>query len=192
MSDFNGQVAIVTGAASGLGLAIAKKLHAEGAAVALLDLNDAALQTAAKEVGSNAVAFAVDLTKQEQVESVVRQIAERFGRVDVLVNSAGVTGATNIKSHEVDTCQPAFRFRCEFHGVVFYLARRVAVHAETKLRSHPAHRLGSRKRRQRGHAGLLSIEGCCDRNDQGAGQGIRRDWNYGKRAGAGSDSDPDG
>jgi len=79
MSNFNGQVAIVTGAASGLGLAIAKKLHAEGAAVALLDLNDAALQTAAKEVGSNAVSFAIDLTKQEQVESVVRQIAERFG-----------------------------------------------------------------------------------------------------------------
>ena len=94
MSNFNGQVAIVTGAASGLGLAIAKKLHAEGAAVALLDLNDAALQTAAKEVGSNAVSFAIDLTKQEQVESVVRQIAERFGRIDVLVNSAGVTGAT--------------------------------------------------------------------------------------------------
>jgi 3-oxoacyl-[acyl-carrier protein] reductase len=119
MSDFNGQVAIVTGAASGLGLAIAKKLHAEGAAVALLDLNDAALQTAAKEVGSNAVAFAVDLTKQEQVESVVRQIAERFGRVDVLVNSAGVTGATNIKSHEVDPANLRFVFDVNFMALFF-------------------------------------------------------------------------
>ena len=119
MSNFNGQVAIVTGAASGLGLAIAKKLHAEGAAVALLDLNDAALQTAAKEVGSNAVSFAIDLTKQEQVEGVVRQIAERFGRIDVLVNSAGVTGATNIKSHEVDPANLRFVFDVNFMALFF-------------------------------------------------------------------------
>ena len=119
MTNFNGQVAIVTGAASGLGLAIAKKLHAEGAAVALLDLNDAALQTAAKEVGSNAVSFAIDLTKQEQVESVVRQIAERFGRIDVLVNSAGVTGATNIKSHEVDPANLRFVFDVNFMALFF-------------------------------------------------------------------------
>src|SRR3954469_19945260 len=77
-TKFSGQVAIVTGAASGLGLAIAKKLHAEGGHVALLDLNDAALQTAANEVGNNAAAFAIDLTKQDQVENVVGQIAERF------------------------------------------------------------------------------------------------------------------
>ena len=119
MTNFNGQVAIVTGAASGLGLAIAKKLHAEGAAVALLDLNDAALQTAAKEVGPNAVGFAIDLTKQEQVESVVRQIAERFGRIDVLVNSAGVTGATNIKSHEVDPANLRFVFDVNFMALFF-------------------------------------------------------------------------
>jgi NAD(P)-dependent dehydrogenase (short-subunit alcohol dehydrogenase family) len=119
MTNFNGQVAIVTGAASGLGLAIAKKLHAEGAAVALLDLNDAALQTSAKEVGSNAVGFAIDLTKQEQVESIVRQIAERFGRIDVLVNSAGVTGATNIKSHEVDPANLRFVFDVNFMALFF-------------------------------------------------------------------------
>jgi NAD(P)-dependent dehydrogenase (short-subunit alcohol dehydrogenase family) len=119
MNQFNGQVAIVTGAASGLGLAIAEKLHAEGATVALLDLNDAALQTAAQEVGSNAVPFAIDLTKQEQVESVVRQIAERFGRIDVLVNSAGVTGATNIKSHEVDPANLRFVFDVNFMALFF-------------------------------------------------------------------------
>jgi len=119
MTNFDGQVAIVTGAASGLGLAIAKKLHAEGAAVALLDLNDDALQTAAKEVGSNAAAFAIDLTKQEQVESVVSQIADRFGRIDVLVNSAGVTGATNIKSHEVDPANLRFVFDVNFMALFF-------------------------------------------------------------------------
>jgi len=120
----NEQVAIVTGAASGLGLAIAKKLHADGAHVALLDLNADALQTAAKEVGENALTFAIDLTKQDQVESVVSQVAERFGRIDILVNSAGVTGATNIKSHEVETANLRFVFDVNFMAS-FFTARAV-------------------------------------------------------------------
>jgi len=120
----NEQVAIVTGAASGLGLAIAKKLHADGAHVALLDLNADALQTAAKEVGENALKFGIDLTKQDQVESVVSQVAERFGRIDILVNSAGVTGATNIKSHEVETANLRFVFDVNFMAS-FFTARAV-------------------------------------------------------------------
>jgi NAD(P)-dependent dehydrogenase (short-subunit alcohol dehydrogenase family) len=119
MPIFNEQVAIVTGAASGLGLAISKKLHADGAHVALLDLNEAALQTAAKEVGPNAFAFPIDLTNQEQVETTVNQIGGRFGRVDVLVNSAGVTGATNIKSHEVDPANVRFVFEVNFMASFF-------------------------------------------------------------------------
>jgi 3-oxoacyl-[acyl-carrier protein] reductase len=124
MSTFDEQVAIVTGAASGLGLSIAKKLHSEGARVALLDLNEAALQTAASEVGPNAVAFPVDLTKQDQVDNAVRQIAEKFGRIDILVNSAGVTGATNIKSHEVDPNNLRFVFDVNFMAS-FFTARAV-------------------------------------------------------------------
>ena len=115
----NEQVAIVTGAASGLGLAIAKKLHSEGAKVALLDLNAAALEKAVEEVGLNAAAFPVDLTKQEQVEAVVNQISERTGRIDILVNSAGVTGATNIKSHEVDPANVRFVFDVNFMASFF-------------------------------------------------------------------------
>src|SRR6478736_2655797 len=99
MNDFSGQVAIVTGAASGLGLAIAKKLHDEAARVALLDLNTGATESAARDIGPNALPFTVDLTRQDQVENVVGQIAEWFERIDILVNSAGVTGITNIKSH---------------------------------------------------------------------------------------------
>lgn len=119
MNSFNEQVAIVTGAASGLGLAIAKKLHSEGAKVALLDLNDAALQKAASDVGSNAMSYKLDLTKQDQVESVVNEIVERFGRIDVLVNSAGVTGVTNIKSHEVDPENLRFVFDVNFMALFF-------------------------------------------------------------------------
>lgn len=114
MNGFSEQVAIVTGAASGLGLAIATKLHAEGAQVVALDLNEASLP----------VSFAVDLTKEDQVANVVNQVAERFGRIDILVNSAGVTGATNIKSHEVDTQNLRFVFDVNFMAS-FFTARAV-------------------------------------------------------------------
>lgn len=117
MSTFKDQVAIVTGAASGLGLAIATKLRAEGAKVALLDLNQS-------EPGPDAISFAIDLTKQDQVTNVVNQIAERFGRIDILVNSAGVTGATNIKSHEVDVDNLRFVFEVNFMAS-FFTARAV-------------------------------------------------------------------
>jgi len=114
MNGFSEQVAIVTGAASGLGLAIAKKLHAEGAEVVALDLNEASLP----------ISFAVDLTKEDQVANVVNQIAEKFGRIDILVNSAGVTGATNIKSHEVETDNLRFVFDVNFMAS-FFTARAV-------------------------------------------------------------------
>lgn len=119
MSTFDDQVAIVTGAASGLGLAIATKLGAEGAQVALLDLNEERLEAAAAQVGPRAVSFAIDLTKEEQVASVVNQIAERFGRIDILINSAGVTGATNIRSHEVETDNLRFVFEVNFMASFF-------------------------------------------------------------------------
>ena len=109
MNGFSGQVAIVTGAASGLGLAIATKLHAEGAQVVALDLNEASLP----------VSFAIDLTKEDEVANVVNQIAERFGRIDILINSAGVTGATNIKSHEVDVDNLRFVFEVNFMASFF-------------------------------------------------------------------------
>jgi 2-dehydro-3-deoxy-L-rhamnonate dehydrogenase (NAD+) len=120
--EFKEQLAIVTGAASGLGLAIAKKLRAEDAHVAMLDLNKEALEAAADQIG--AIAFAVDLTNEAQVNNVVSQIAERFGRIDILVNSAGVTGATNIKSHEVDTSNLRFVFDVNFMAS-FFTARAV-------------------------------------------------------------------
>lgn len=96
-TQFNEQVAVVTGAASGLGLAIARRLRDQGAQVALLDLNQS------PDIGDKSVAYTVDLTNEAKVANVVDQIGERFGRIDVLVNSAGITGQTNIKSHEVVT-----------------------------------------------------------------------------------------
>ena len=96
-TQFTGQVAVVTGAASGLGLAIAKKLHDGGARVALLDLNPAT------KIGDRASTYTVDLTNETDVANVINQIAETFGSIDILVNSAGITGQTNLKTHEVTT-----------------------------------------------------------------------------------------
>src|ERR1043166_3874751 len=127
MNDFSEQVAIVTGAASGLGLAIARKLHDEGAIIALLDLNKEAVGKAAEEIGSSAVPFTLDLTQPDQVENVVGQIIERHSRIDILVNSAGVTGKTNIKSHEVDPADLRFVFDVNFMAS-YFTARAVLPH----------------------------------------------------------------
>lgn len=116
---FEGQVAVVTGAASGLGLAIATKLHADGAQVAMLDLNEAALNEVASELGAGSMVFTLDLTNETQVTNVVNQVGERYGRIDILVNSAGVTGATNIKTHEVETANLRFVFDVNFMASFF-------------------------------------------------------------------------
>jgi 3-oxoacyl-[acyl-carrier protein] reductase len=118
MTDqFEGQVAVVTGAASGLGLAIARKLQSLGAQVALLDLNETALATITRELSARA--FPLDLADENAVRSTINRIGEQYGEIDILVNSAGVTGATNIKSHEVDTANLRFVFEVNFMASFF-------------------------------------------------------------------------
>jgi 2-dehydro-3-deoxy-L-rhamnonate dehydrogenase (NAD+) len=124
---FDGQVAVITGAASGLGLAIARRLAAEGAKVALVDLGEDGLHAAAKEVGGNAFAFRCDVTDEAQVSACIDRIASQFGRIDILVNSAGVTGKTNIKSHEVDFKNFKFVFEVNVNGC-FLTSRAVLPH----------------------------------------------------------------
>jgi NAD(P)-dependent dehydrogenase (short-subunit alcohol dehydrogenase family) len=120
MTDqFKGQVAVVTGAASGLGLAIARRLHGQGADLALLDLNEAALSQAARDLGDKASAFPVDLTNEAEVDNVINQIGETFGRIDILVNSAGITGQTNIKTDEVKTQDLRLVFEVNFMASFF-------------------------------------------------------------------------
>ena len=86
------KTALVTGAARGIGLAIASRFAADGARVALLDLDGAAADAAAKEVGGGAIALAADVTKAAEVESAVSRVVQEWGRLDILVNNAGITG----------------------------------------------------------------------------------------------------
>ncbi|CAG4989873.1 2-dehydro-3-deoxy-L-rhamnonate dehydrogenase (NAD(+)) [Dyadobacter sp. CECT 9275] len=103
MTDFQGQVAIITGAASGLGLAIAKKLLNEGAKVGLLDYNETALKNEFDHFPDQSESIVLDITRQDLVESAIEQILKRFGRIDILVNCAGITGITNTHSHLVSS-----------------------------------------------------------------------------------------
>ncbi len=99
---FAGQTAIVTGGASGLGLAITRRLQSQGAYVIVFDLETPRLAELTREFGASGRCVAIDVTNEATVKSTVDAIASERGRIDILVNSAGMTGRTNLKSHEVD------------------------------------------------------------------------------------------
>jgi 2-dehydro-3-deoxy-L-rhamnonate dehydrogenase (NAD+) len=96
MSESRGSLApktaLVTGAARGIGFAIAARLVSEGARVAVLDLDAAAAASAAEKIGGGALALIADVTKGAEVAAAVRRVMEAWGRLDILVNNAGITG----------------------------------------------------------------------------------------------------
>lgn len=83
-------MAIVTGASRGIGEAIARRFAAEGARVALADLDAPAAERVAAEIGGSAAGLAVDVGDPESVRGLLAGVRDRFGRLDVLVNNAGV------------------------------------------------------------------------------------------------------
>lgn len=85
-----GKAALVTGGASGIGLATARRFAAEGARVALTDVNEEAGAEAARELGAAAFFLRHDVTSESGWEALMRECAARLGGVDVLLNSAGI------------------------------------------------------------------------------------------------------
>jgi 3-hydroxybutyrate dehydrogenase len=93
MKKLSGKVAVVTGAASGIGKAIAQTLAAEGATIAIADLQAEAAQATAKEIagaGGQAMGVAMDVTSEEQVDKGIDAVAARYGSIDILVSNAGI------------------------------------------------------------------------------------------------------
>ena len=89
-----GKVSFITGAAQGIGLATALKFAKEGAIVIVCDVKQAAVDNAVKQcqaIGAEARGFVVDVTQRDMVDATVKTVIDTYGRIDVLVNNAGIT-----------------------------------------------------------------------------------------------------
>ena len=94
--DVNGKVALVTGAERGIGFATAQELHARGASVVLVDLDEAATQAAAERIGGDRVlGLGGDVTDRAAMQTAVDAAVERFGGLDVVVANAGIAPSLN-------------------------------------------------------------------------------------------------
>ena len=91
---FQGRTAVVTGGASGLGLEVAKRIVAEGGKVCLWDLNSESLAQGLSETGAAHI-IALDVSDPKAVEAAAADAQAALGKIDILVNSAGITGATH-------------------------------------------------------------------------------------------------
>ena len=85
-----GTVAVITGGGRGFGKAFGAALAAEGAAVALLDVDGGAAEEAAREIGGSAVPYAADVTDEERIGAIFAELAARHGGIDILINNAGL------------------------------------------------------------------------------------------------------
>ena len=108
MKDMAGKVAIVTGGASGMGQIIARRLAAQGARVAIFDVNDQGLQATAAEA-ANITAFRCDISSLEEVESRVAEVTAALGPIDLLVHAAALMPSHKLTEHSHEGMERLFR-----------------------------------------------------------------------------------
>ncbi|HEY4138899.1 MAG TPA: SDR family NAD(P)-dependent oxidoreductase [Casimicrobiaceae bacterium] len=119
--DFANRTAVVTGGAAGIGLAVAKRLAASGARVALWDRDAGALDAVKSAVGNDAITFALDVADAAMVDRVASETTDALGGIDVLVCSAGITGPNKVTwEYPVDDWRKVFDVNV--HGL-FYCNR---------------------------------------------------------------------
>ena len=118
--EIPGQVAVVTGAAHGIGLATAKLLAEAGGSVALLDVDFDKASAEVARIGSKAVAWKCDETSEIEVDTVFAEVVKRFGRIDILVNNAG----TGVRKPAVELSMEEWRRVIDLNlGAVFNCSR---------------------------------------------------------------------
>ncbi len=115
--ELKGKTAIVTGAAQGLGLAIARRLDEEGANVVVADINAQSAAAAAAELKGDSFSFAVDISDMDQLKALVSTCIEKYGRIDILVNNAGV--AQQVDFYEIQPEQFDKLMDINLKGMVF-------------------------------------------------------------------------
>jgi len=105
MDRLKDKVSLVTGAAGGLGSAIVRRLHAEGAAVVMTDRDEAAVRALAAEYDERVLAFAHDVTDEKAWQRVIADTLEHFGCLDVLVNNAGIVHVGTVEDTTLEDFQ---------------------------------------------------------------------------------------
>ncbi len=100
-TDFEGRVALITGGASGIGTATARRIEAGGGRVAIFDLDPARVAATADELGNGTIGIAGDVTRSAELNAAVARVESEFGGLDVLVCSAGIAGAS-LRTTDVD------------------------------------------------------------------------------------------
>lgn len=89
---FDGHRALITGGASGIGLATARRMAAEGARLLIWDIDERALARAGEQLGAQALCQRVDVTDEHAIQTALQEAMAQFGRLDIVVNSAGIVG----------------------------------------------------------------------------------------------------
>lgn len=133
MPELAGRIAVVTGAGSGIGRAIARRFAAAGAAVVAADLNLAAAEETAAASPEQIVPYQVDVTDEPSVQRLVQTTLERFERIDILVNNAGIGTTKDIVETDLEEWERVFAvnvrgvFLCCKHALPSMLERRSGV-----------------------------------------------------------------
>lgn len=120
-----GKVALVTGAARGIGRGIAEELAQRGATVVVIDVNEEQAKATAAECGSDALGVGLDVSDREQVDAAVSAVIDRFGKIDILVNNAGINRDAMLWKMTDDQWDSVIKV--DLSGV-FYFCRAVSVH----------------------------------------------------------------
>jgi NAD(P)-dependent dehydrogenase (short-subunit alcohol dehydrogenase family) len=115
------KIALVTGGTSGIGFEAAKLFREEGATVIVVGQNPARLQSAASQLGDNVTLLRGDVSKPAEIENIINQVSEKFGRIDVLFANAGIGLAAPLEAVTEDQIDK--QFDVNFKGVFFIIQK---------------------------------------------------------------------